>query len=352
MLTIISPSTYIPERKYIIDLLFGDFLGLEYRIKFDHESDIAVKDSEGKTLGIADVFFQTPRDSWLSYASLPESPLPIWDTIRIIAGVSLVDPKIPVIFGKFQRQPASKSYLPVDILGSSFFMLSRYEEFVVKDRDVHGRFPASASLAFQNGFLERPIANEYLEILWRALKQIWPNLTRKKRSFRLIATHDVDIPFRFLFQPVGDLILKLGADVLRRRNPPLAIENFMGWTKVRLDHQKDPFDTFDWMMDQSEKTGIKSTFNAMTGGRTSLDYYYPIESPDIKRLLENIIERDHEIGFHPSYGAASDGNLWRKEYECLKENIMKQDIQGGRQHFLLLPDSHYLAILVKKWSGL
>ena len=43
-------------------------------------------------------------------------------------------------------------------------MLSRYEELITKDRDQHNRFPATASVAFKAGFLDRPIVSEYLEI--------------------------------------------------------------------------------------------------------------------------------------------------------------------------------------------
>lgn len=334
MLTINSPSTYIPERKYIISVLFGDFLGLEHRIQFNHETDITVKGTDGKKLVLSDIFFQTPRDDWLTSVSLPKKPLPIWDTRQTVTGVPLVDAKVPVIFGKLQDVSDKRSFIPLDIFGSAFFMFSRYEELVLTERDMYGRFPASASLAFQNGFLERPIINEYLEILWGALKQIWPGLSRKKRSFRLIATHDVDIPFEFLVQPLWKLLLKLGGDISRRRNLFLALKNFVGWTKVRIGHQNDPFNTFDWIMDQSERAGIKSSFNIMSGGRTPMDFYYPIESPDIQSLLENMIDRGHEIGFHPSYKTATDGYLWRKEFERLKACVKGHDIQGGRQHFL------------------
>lgn len=46
----------------------------------------------------------------------------------------------------------------IDIFASSFFMLTRWEEYVNKKRDNHNRFPASESLAYKFGFLNRPIA--------------------------------------------------------------------------------------------------------------------------------------------------------------------------------------------------
>ena len=54
----------------------------------------------------------------------------------------------------------------IDIIASSFFMLTRYEEVVKNEKDQFGRFPASASVACKEGFLDRPIVNEYAEMLW------------------------------------------------------------------------------------------------------------------------------------------------------------------------------------------
>jgi hypothetical protein len=53
-------------------------------------------------------------------------------------------------------------------------MLARYKEVARSDRDEHDRFPAAASLTHQEGFFERPIVNEYLEILWSCVKRLLP----------------------------------------------------------------------------------------------------------------------------------------------------------------------------------
>ena len=58
-------------------------------------------------------------------------------------------------------------------------MLSRYEEAILKGRDKHDRFPSWISVADKGNFLERPIVNEYLEILWSCLSSLWNDLKRK-----------------------------------------------------------------------------------------------------------------------------------------------------------------------------
>src|SRR5690606_17510004 len=83
----------------------------------------------------------------------------------------------------------------LDLFGSMFFMLSRYEEMVVKERDQHDRFSAKSSVAFKGEFLMRPIVNEYLEILWQLLSYLDNSLIRRERTFKTILTCDVDWPF-------------------------------------------------------------------------------------------------------------------------------------------------------------
>ena len=47
----------------------------------------------------------------------------------------------------------SDSDLPFDIFAASFFLVSRYEEYLEYQPDEYGRYQASSSLAFKNGFL-------------------------------------------------------------------------------------------------------------------------------------------------------------------------------------------------------
>ena len=46
-----------------------------------------------------------------------------------------------------------KSSIPFDIFAATFYLLSRYEEYLPHVKDNYGRFMAEESLAFKNGFL-------------------------------------------------------------------------------------------------------------------------------------------------------------------------------------------------------
>ena len=50
------------------------------------------------------------------------------------------------------------SSIPFDIFAASFYLITRYEEYLPHVQDVHERFPADESIAFKNGFLEQPVS--------------------------------------------------------------------------------------------------------------------------------------------------------------------------------------------------
>ena len=248
---------------------------------------------------------------------------------------------VPVLFGDPPARAAPDAdELWVDIFGSVFFMLTRYEEMVIDERDEHGRFPAACSVAARGGFLERPIVNEYVEGLWQLLQRRWARLVRKPRSYRLVLSHDVDIPLAAMGRTASQIAKAVGADTLLRRDPARAMRRWRSY-RAALNGMvvDDPYDTFDFIMDTSEQLGVRSSFNfiprASPGPTGSL---YSLEEPWIRRLLTRIADRGHEIGFHPSYGTYRDAAATAAEFDALRAAADAEGIQqsewGGRQHYL------------------
>ena len=92
------------------------------------------------------------------------------------------------------KQTECGFHIGYDIFGLIYWMLSRQEEVGRSDLDSHGRFPAYASHAFKNGYLERPIVDEWLNILGQVIEKTWPGFKIKKHKFRMMVSHDVDVP--------------------------------------------------------------------------------------------------------------------------------------------------------------
>ena len=345
MLTIQIPNTYEPERRYILSVLLKEFLGLDFQIQITTSKGVLITRDDGHQLFIADGLFNTPSEQWLNSASLPQQPLKSWDLATTSLEVTTVEPQIPIIYGdnpmnpEFFCQSDRQIYLGLDIFGSAFFMLSRYEEIVKLERDRHDRFPATASLAYQEGFLDRPIINEYLEILWACLNHLWPGLQRKFRQLKIHVSHDVDEPFRYRFAGIPRLIRLCAKDVVKHRDPLSAVTNIPRWFQVRsggLD--ADPCNTFDRIMDISERNDLTSAFYFITADSGGDSKRYSIHHPLIGNLLRKIYQRGHEIGLHTSYNTYKNAAQTKKEFEILKEVCAEEGIQqdhwGGRQHYL------------------
>ena len=197
MLIINIPDKCVSEQRYILDIMLTDFLGIKIDIAVYDEPYIKITSKDNNVcLSLNADFFYQVHHAWLKTESMPQLPLQQWSPSNDSIAANLVEPNVPVLYG----QPglvknAQHWHLNLDIFGSAFFMLSRYEELVTQDRDEHDRFPATASIAYKANFLDRPIVNEYLEILWTCLSELWPGLQRKKRTFRKFISCDVDHPF-------------------------------------------------------------------------------------------------------------------------------------------------------------
>lgn len=290
---------------------------------------------------ILDVLLQMPSAQWLSAESLPVQPLQRLIVPEEYAGC-VTDRELPIIYGGMTGElfSADGTRCNVDIFGSAIFMLTRYEEMVKKDRDNLGRFPAAASLAYQEGFLERPIINEYLEILWQWLSGHFPELRRKKRQFAIMPTHDVDNPFWSMTVDWPHRLRMLLGDVVKRRDFA-GLKTHMSYiaNAVSGHYHADPHNTFDMIMDISEAHNLTSHFYFMTAqDRNEKDGNYDIMHPEVRRLARDMLVRGHKIGIHPGFGSYQTGRFIKGDADKLRQMIDAEKLPveqfGGRQHYL------------------
>jgi len=235
-----------------------------------------------------------------------------------------------------------ETHLHYDIPGLTYWMLTRSEEVnpAAVLLDKHQRFPATSSHAFRHGYLERPIVDEWLGILRQVISRLWPRLSLIQPQFQVIVSHDVDAPSAYAFGRKRSLAREMAGDLLIRRNLINAVS--APWirlkTKYKL-HHRDPFNTFDWLMDTSEASGMRSAFYFICG-RTAphVDAQYEPEHPAIRDLMRRIHQRGHEIGLHPSYNTCSHPEIIVREGQRLQRICAEEGIEqphwGGRMHYL------------------
>ncbi|SHI16743.1 polysaccharide deacetylase family protein [Pollutimonas bauzanensis] len=238
------------------------------------------------------------------------------------------------------EQRATGYAIHYDILGLTYWMLSRQEEVGRTDLDRHGRFPAISSHAYKHGYLERPVVDEWLAILAQVVRRAWPGLPLARHSFSTCLSHDVDTPARYGFSSSGRLLRTMAGDVLRRHKLLEALQAPVIWllSKEKL-HARDPFNTFNWIMDVSERLGIISAFYFICGRtQASRDALYDVRHPAIRELMRRIHARGHEIGLHPSYNTyqrpGSIVSEARELFETCREEGIEQSGWGGRMHYL------------------
>jgi hypothetical protein len=353
-----APSTYLAERRYVLDVVLSEWLGIDYELELGDASRVVIRlagDPGDRQLALPDVLFATPPGDWLIERSLPVTPLAWMDAgAGAIAsgspsGGSAKDTLaglIPVLFGergltdRVCQESATGLELAIDVFGGVFFLLTRYEEVVQSVRDGHERFPGSASLAAREGFLERPIADEYVDLLWTAMHTLWPNLVRRPFAFRLRVTHDVDWPWAAKGQRLTILARAIAGDFIYRHDPVVAAKRARSLIDAQVGRvDRDPFNNFNFLLDTSERHGVRSTFYFMAGQTNQkFDGNYRLTDPPIADLIRRIHDRGHEIGLHASYETHRSAGSIRFEFETLRAACralgFDQPAWGVRQHFL------------------
>ncbi len=232
--------------------------------------------------------------------------------------------------------------LHYDVLALAWWMFSRYEEVDSKRLDEHGRFPAEASHAFRHGYLERPIVDEWFQVLEAVIRAIWPELPLREHRYSLQLSHDVDTPARYAFVSAPRLALTMLVDLLRDRHRDRQAlrkaPQIWAGSRQRLD-ARDPFNTFDWIMDRSEPAGLRNAFYFICGHTDPRrdGHYFP-EHPAIVGLMQRIHARGHEIGLHPSYHTCRDPAALLAEAQRLRATCRQAGIPlesfGARMHYL------------------
>jgi len=321
-------------------------LGIPYEIHWDSSAEfveISHRSNPG-TIATRHDFFSAAEKDWLAPSSMPTAVCSLVIAEDLPAGPSEISAfqfggdKTHISEGSIA---ATAQVIDFDLFGSIFFLISRYEEAVVETRDNHDRFPSTASVLAKYDLLDRPIGNEYIELLWCFLKKLWPALERKSRTFRVLPSHDIDLPSAHWKPRFGTLRGSLGA--LRRGkflDAKTVWKNSLIYAirSRRKTWEQDPYDTINWIMDQSEAHGWTSAFYYIPQKTHPFDLAMPLQHPHVVDQWQRIAKRGHEIGIHPGYETflspdriESGAALIRRQLNHLG---IKQSRLGGRQHYL------------------
>lgn len=310
-----------PRLKYIFDLVLVDILGLEY--------SFCEKTEEFR-------YFSGPK---FSYCDHPVSDELFFFSSRLLFEKGIEDQQInvfewkgmPVFFGTHPKYT-----IPFDLFAASFYLVSRYEEYLPHIKDEHMRFSPQQSLAFQKNFLNKPIVNIWALELKHVLLQRFPQLEFTENHYRYISTFDIDSAYAYrekgMVRHMGAFTLALFTFNFRKIGERI---------RVLLGREKDPYDTYEWQLEICHKYHLKQIYFFLVGDYGEYDKNIPVEGSRNFQSLIKYIADYAEVGVHPSYYSNSNKNQLRKEIRRLSK-VLKREVVKSRQHFLKItfPDTY------------
>ena len=228
-----------------------------------------------------------------------------------------------------------RSSIPYDIFAASFYLISRYEEYLPHVKDMHERFKAEQSLAFKYRFLEKPVVDIWALKLKEVLLERFPNYQFENRKFKFVSTIDVDNAFAYkhksFVRSAGGLINDFFT---------LKLKNFWDRLLVLLRIKKDPYNVFPEILDLSIKGNIKTIFFFLIADYTTYDTNVSASKNKFRLLIKHISDYA-KVGMHPSYFTMNNTSMLKKEKERL-ESITNIPTKRSRQHFLRfsLPETY------------
>ncbi|WP_298780594.1 polysaccharide deacetylase family protein [uncultured Polaribacter sp.] len=228
-----------------------------------------------------------------------------------------------------------KSTIPFDIFAASFYLISRYEEYLPHVKDIHGRYTAEQSIAYKEGFLEKPVIDIWAFKFLAVLQNKFPDYNYKKRDYKFISTIDIDNAFAYKHK---SLIRNVGGFI----NDFFKFKILDIWNRfaVIVNLKKDHFDTFDKILRLKKEYKVNTIFFFLMGDYTTFDTNISAAKNRYKLLIKQMVDYA-KVGLHPSYFSMQNTSTLKKEKERL-ESITNMPTKRSRQHYLRfnLPETY------------
>ena len=240
----------------------------------------------------------------------------------------------------------ANSGFPFDIFAASFYLLSRYEEYLPHKKDMYGRFAHENALAYREGFLNLPLINIWLNEFAEKLKEKFP--PGSLRTTFNYSTGSFGQPSTFSFQPTYDI------DIAYSYKHKGLLRNIGGFLrspsseriKVLTGAAKDPFDCYDWLHDLHKQYQLDPVYFFLVAEKNGEFDKNILPHNDAMWQLVKKHAALYEIGIHPSWQSFEKPAVLKNEMEWLGEMSGIEYITASRQHYIRfsLPQTFRLLI--------
>jgi hypothetical protein len=311
-----------PRIEYIVRLIFTDILKTD--VSF---TSSAVQFRSSSLPGI-----NYSREKFKDEFYIRPHPLMYFKT--------LVQPDLkPVWYNgeKYFFKSSDKSDLPFDPLAASFYVVTRYEEYIDTERDKYNRYQAHSSILYKYGLLKKPVVNIWAEILAEKLKERYPELIFTKRKFEFLSTIDIDNAWAYSNKPFWRAAGAFAKTILKGNFP-----EFKKRLLVLRHKREDPFYTYPFTDKIFAGNEDKIIYFLLLGNYGKYDKNISWKNRKLRDLIVDISGK-YAVGIHFSFFAGIHKSNERMLTETGRlEKITGEKIFRSRQHFLLLnfPDTY------------
>lgn len=300
--------------QYILKTLLADAFGLDVLQTFNLEE-----------------FINSPHPKINYSDSIVENTLTI-KPHSILFDVGIKDYPIEVIqhvnFYKLFFKNSNVSF-PFDVFGASFWLLTRYEEYLPFKVDTLNRFNYKSSLAYQYDFIEQPLINIWLNELKVQLKENFVSIKFKERTYNFISTLDIDNVYKYKHKGLVRSVAGFLKDSIKRNFIAVKLRY-----QVMLSKKNDSYDCYDFLINAHKKQNVVSIFFFLLGDYGPNDKNHSATNLAFQALIKKIADYSL-VGIHPSYGSNTKIQQLKVEVSRLA-NIIHSTINFSRQHYSIL----------------
>lgn len=245
------------------------------------------------------------------------------ESVRPIESVVTMWDSLPVFF------QVENSFVPFDVFAASFFLASRYEEYLPGNRDKHGRFMAEGSFAAKSGFIGVPLINKWAQQLAGLVKAEYPDIEYPKPVFHYVPTIDVDNAYAYRFKGLTRNFLSGVRDLVNHRYADAKMRLY-----VLFGAKPDPYDSYSFLFQLFNKHRLKPVFFFLVNKKGEYDRSLSWRNPFFRKMIRRM-GTNADVGIHPSYETNKREDKLGIEIVRL-QSILKSRVTKSRQHFLML----------------
>lgn len=311
---LIFVSQITPRIEFTFEFIFQTILGLNYTLTSNKDE------------------FLHSEDARMNYSDNRFSSGLFLKAHSVLYSKTIADQEIDEVGyqqNKLFFASSADSFLPFDPFACTFYLLTRYEEYLSESTDEHERFTDSENILVRLNLHQKPIVDQMAYWIADKLKEEFPDLTIRQREFQFLTTIDIDNAWAF--KNKGPVV---AAGAILKAFIHLNWRELKHRLIVFLGLQKDPYDTYKYILESYKGQLSHLLFFFLMGDRNQYDKSISFKNKSFRQLISNL-STVCELGIHPSYASNLKPWLFEKEKKRL-EDILQKPVTKSRQHYLKL----------------